>query len=304
MNPKACVCSDFLICGKVTYIMPIFALVLLFLSASLHSLWNFLLKQSDEKYITMGWQVILSGIVSLILLLFTGMPPRSMWLFALASGALEVIYFLLLSSAYSDHDFSLVYPMARGSAPALLVLWSAIFLHERLTLPGYLGLAMITGGMVVIGATSLLQNHENKPHLKGIAIALTVAFIISIYTLIDGTAVKNGPPLPYALVMFTMVPIITTPFLVNRYGWDHFARAWSVQWTSLIGAGALGLIAYLLALYAYTFAPLSYSGAIREVSVVIGAFLGWRLLSEKMGGLRVIGSAIIFAGILVIALFG
>jgi drug/metabolite transporter (DMT)-like permease len=284
--------------------MPVLAIVLLFISASLHSLWNFLLKQSEEKYIAMGWQVILSGIASVILLFFTGLPPRSMWLFALASGTLEVIYFLLLSYAYSDHDFSLVYPIARGAAPALLVLWSALFLRERLTVGGYFGLAMITGGMVIIGATSLLQNHENKPHLKGIAIALTVAFVISIYTLIDGTAVKGGPPLPYALSMFTMVPFLTTPFLVRRYGWDRFARAWSAQRVSLIGAGVLGVVAYLLALYAYSFAPLSYSGAIREVSVVIGAFLGWRFLGEKMGGIRVAGAAVIFAGVMVITFFG
>ena len=55
---------------------------------------------------------------------------------------------------------------------------------------------------------------------------------------------------------------------------------------------------------AYTFAPLSYSGAIREVSVVIGAFLGWRFLSEQMGGTRMLGAAVIFAGILVIAILG
>ncbi|MCJ7432612.1 MAG: DMT family transporter [Anaerolineales bacterium] len=284
--------------------MPVLAIILLFVSASLHSLWNFLLKQSEEKYIAMGWQVILSGIASIVLLFFIGLPPRSMWLFALVSGTLEAIYFLLLSYAYSDHDFSLVYPMARGSAPALLVLWSALFLRERLTAGGYLGLAMITGGMVIIGATSLLQNPENKPHLKGIAIALTVAFVISIYTLIDGTAVKDGPPLPYALSMFAMVPLITAPFLVRRYGWDRFVRAWSAQRVSLIVASALGVIAYLLALYAYTFAPLSYSGAIREVSVVIGAFLGWRFLGEEMGGIRVVGAAVIFAGVMVIAFFG
>jgi drug/metabolite transporter (DMT)-like permease len=284
--------------------MPILAIALLFISASLHSLWNFLLKQSEEKYIAMGWQVILSGIASLLLLFFTGLPPRSMWLFAFASGTLEAIYFLLLSHAYSDHDFSLVYPMARGSAPALLVLWSALFLRERLTVGGYLGLAMITGGMVIIGATSLLQNHENKPHLKGIAIALTVAFVISIYTLIDGTAVKGGPPLPYALSMFVMTPLLTAPFLVRRYEWNHFARTWSTQRVSLLVAGVLGVVAYLMALYAYTFAPLSYSGAIREVSVVIGAFLGWRFLGEKMGGIRVVGAAVIFAGVMVIAFFG
>jgi drug/metabolite transporter (DMT)-like permease len=284
--------------------MPILAIVLLFVSAFLHSLWNFLLKQSEEKYIAVGWQVILSGIASVILLFFTGLPPRSMWSFALASGILEAIYFLLLSYAYSDNDFSLVYPMARGSAPAMLVLWSALFLHERLTTGGYLGLAMITGGMVIIGGTSLLQNRESKPHLKGIAIALTVAFVISIYTLVDGIAVKGGPPLPYALSMFTMVPLLTAPFLVRRYGWDNFARTWSAQRLSLIVTGVLGVVAYLLALFAYSFAPLSYSGAIREVSVVIGAYLGWRFLGEKMGGIRVVGAAVVFAGVMVIAFLG
>ena len=81
----------------------------------------------------MGWQVIISGIFAFFLLLFTGFPPRSMWLFALVSMILEAVYFILLSNAYSDHDFSLVYPIARGTAPAFLMLWSILFLHETLT---------------------------------------------------------------------------------------------------------------------------------------------------------------------------
>ena len=72
---------------------------------------------------------------------------------------------------------------------------------------------------------------------------------------------------------------------------------------AIILAAALGVVAYLLALIAYSFAPLSYSGAIREVSVVIGAVLGWIFLEEPMGGTRVLGSIVIFVGILVIALF-
>jgi drug/metabolite transporter (DMT)-like permease len=66
----------------------------------------------------------------------------------------------------------------------------------------------------------------------------------------------------------------------------------------------LGVVSYLLALSAYTFAPLSYSGAIREVSVVIGALLGWQFLQEQLGARRVLGSIVIFVGILVTALFG
>ncbi len=284
--------------------MPIPALVLLFISASMHALWNFLLKSADEKYIAMGWQVILSGTFSFVFILFTGFPPKEMWVFAVISMILEAIYFILLCIAYSDHDFSLVYPIARGAAPALLVLWTAIFLHEQLTAGGYVGLAMITGGMVVIGATTLLNNKSEKPHLRGILTALSVALIISIYTFIDGTAVKNGPALPYGLSMFVMVPFVTTPYIAHRYGWSHFKDMWNKKRGYLILGGALGLVAYMLALFAYTFAPLSYSGAIREVSAVIGAFLGWRFLKEEMGGVRVVGSAIVFAGVMVIAVFG
>jgi len=284
--------------------MPIFALVLLFFSASMHALWNFLLKNAEEKYIAMGWQVILSGIFSLVFIFFTGLPPKGMWLFAFISMILEAIYFILLCSAYSDHDFSLVYPIARGAAPALLVLWSAIFLREQLTAGGYLGIAMITGGIIVIGATTLLNNKSEKPHLRGILTALSVALVISIYTFIDGTAVKNGPVLPYGLSMFVMVPFVTTPYLTRKYGWGHFADMWNKKRGYLLLGGLLGMVAYMLALFAYTFAPLSYSGAIREVSAVIGAFLGWRLLKEEMGGVRVVGSAIVFAGVMVIAVFG
>lgn len=284
--------------------MPITALILLFISASMHAVWNFLLKSSEEKYIAMGWQVIMSGIFSLILIFFSGLPPRSMWPFAITSMLLEAIYFILLCIAYTDSDFSLVYPIARGAAPALLVLWSALFLHEKLTIGGYTGLAMITGGIVLIGLTTLLRRKDETPHLKGILTALSVATVISIYTFVDGHAVKNGPALPYGLFMFTFVPFITTPYLFNRFGMDAFKRVWIKKPGYVLLGGILGLVAYMLALFAYTIAPLSYSGAIREVSAVIGAFLGWRFLNEKMGGIRMLGAIIVFAGVMVIAIFG
>ena len=284
--------------------MPLLAILLLLSSATLHALWNLLLKRSQEKYIAMGWQVIISGLIAFVLLLFTGLPPRSMWLFALISMTLEAVYFILLSNAYSDHDFSLVYPIARGTAPAFLMLWSVLFLEEKLTAGGVLGVSLIVCGMVIIGATSLIQNRGSRLHIKGVAVALSVALIISLYTLIDGTAVKNGPPLPYALTMFMFVPVLTTTYNIRRFGWRQFAAAWKGPRIPLILTAVLGVVAYLLALIAYSFAPLSYSGAIREVSVVIGAFLGWLFLEEPLGGTRVLGSMIIFAGILVVALFG
>src|SRR5215212_10857222 len=172
--------------------MPILAVLLLLAAAFLHALWNLLLKRSQEKYIAMGWQVLISGVFAFFLLLFTGLPPRSMWSFALLSMGLEAVYFILLSNAYSDHDFSLVYPIARGTAPAFLMLWSVLFLREKPSAGGILGICMVVSGMVIIGATSLIQNRGSKVNLKGILTALAVALTISLYTLIDGTAVKHG----------------------------------------------------------------------------------------------------------------
>ena len=284
--------------------MSILALALLLSSAVLHALWNLILKQSPEKYVAMGWQVIISGVLSLVVLFFTGLPPRSMWLYAGISMTLEAIYFTLLSFAYSDHDFSLVYPVARGSAPALVVLWSFIFLHEIPSAWGFLGILLIICGLVIIGSTNLLQPHQNKLQFKGIAIALLIALVISIYTLIDGFSVKHGPALPYGLLMFTLVPVLTTPVMLGHYGWQKFRSGWRLQPARLLLIGLLGVVAYLFALFAYSLAPVNYSEAIREVSVVLGAFAGWQFLGEKLGKIRVLGAAVIFAGIVLIAVLG
>ncbi len=284
--------------------MPILALVLLLSSAVLHALWNLLLKQSEHKYIAMAWQIILSGVLAVVALFFTGLPPRSMWLFALLSGILESIYFVLLTFAYTDHDFSLVYPIARGAAPALVVVWAALFLSEIPSVGGFVGIALIVCGLAIIGATSLFQNGAEKPQFRGILSALSVAVVISIYTIVDGFAVKHGPALAYGLSFFVLMPIMTTPFIVHHYGWSELLSGLRAQPARLVLVGLLGLVAYLAALFAYSIAPVNYSEAIREVSVVLGAFAGWYFLGEQMGKIRIIGAVAIFAGIVMIALLG
>ena len=284
--------------------MPVLAIALLFLSASLHTLWNLLLKQSRQKFIASWWIVTIGAVMFMPGLFLTGMPPREIWLFALFSAGLEATYMLTLSLAYKNSDFSLVYPMARGTAPAFLLLWSLLFLHENLTGWGLVGLAMIISGLILTGASSLIQNRKNIPNIRGIAAALATAFFISVYTFVDGIAVKRTPALPYGLLMFSLIPIWSTPFVLRNYGWSQVVGEWKVQPGRLLITGFLGVLAYLIALYAYSFAPISYSGAIREVSVVLGALAGWRFLGEKLGSVRVIGAFVIFAGILTIALFG
>ena len=284
--------------------MPTFAILLLLISAVLHTSWNLLIKQAEDKYIVTWWMVTIGGLFALIALLFTGLPPRAMWPFALLSICVEATYFTTLSYAYHDNDFSLIYPVARGSAPAFLALWSFIFLHEKLTSGGMLGLGLIIGGLLVIGINTLSQAHITHVHFKGVAVAIFIALLISIYTTIDGAAVRDGFAIPYVMSMFAFVPIPLTPFIFREYKWERIKTALVNQPIRVPLAGVLGVLAYLMAVFSYSIAPLTYAGAVREVSVVFGALVGWWFLKEKMGGVRVLGAVVIFAGILVIAVFG
>jgi drug/metabolite transporter (DMT)-like permease len=284
--------------------MPIFAILLLLCGALLHTAWNLILKRSRDKYAASWWMVVSGGILSLFALVFTGWPPREMWLFAFFSILTEAAYFISLSYAYRDNEFSLIYPVARGAAPAFLALWSFLFLGERLTSGGLVGLGLIIAGLLLIGSSAVLGNHLNQLHFQGIAVAVFIALLISIYSVIDGAAVKVGSAPAYVLTMFAFVPIPITPFILKQYGWPHLWKELKEQGIRLPLMGILGVSAYLLAVLAYSIAPLSYSGAVREVSVVFGAVAGWWFLKETMGGLRVFGALVIFTGILIIAIFG
>jgi len=284
--------------------MSIPAILLLLVSAILHTAWNLLIKQSEDKYIVTWWMVTVGGIFAVIALLFTGLPPREMWRFALVSVCVEAVYFVTLSYAYHDNDFSLVYPVARGTAPAFLALWSFLFLRERLTTGGMIGLALIIGGLIVIGVNTLTQAHVTHVHFKGVAVAVFIALLISIYTTIDGAAVKNGYAMPYVMTMFACVPLPITPFIFREYKWTKVKEVLVNQPLRVPLAGILGVVSYLMAVFSFSIAPLSYAGAVREVSVVFGALTGWWFLKERMGGVRVFGAVVIFAGILIIAIYG
>ncbi|MFN8424895.1 MAG: EamA family transporter [Anaerolineales bacterium] len=284
--------------------MSLFAISILLVSAVLHTAWNLLIKQAEDKYIVTFWMVTFGGVFALFALFFTGLPPHGMWLFAVISVCVEVVYFITLSYAYHDNDFSLVYPIARGAAPAFIALWAFLFLREKLTTGGVTGLALIIGGLVVIGVNALTQAHVTRVHFKGVAVALFIAFLISIYSTIDGSAVKNGYAMPYVMTMFALVPFVISPFIFRRYGWARIKEVLVKQPVQVPMAGVLGVLAYLMAVFAYSIAPLSYAGAVREVSVVFGALTGWWLLNEKLGGVRVFGAFVIFTGVLIIAAFG
>jgi drug/metabolite transporter (DMT)-like permease len=230
--------------------------------------------------------------------------PAHMWPYVVASAVVELIYFMALTYAYGKGDFSLVYPLARGAAPALLAVWAVLFLGERLRVSGLLGLALLVLGLMVVGGAAWWSRGVVAPDMSGVAAALGVACCISIYSAIDGAAVRQIDPLPYIVLVMSLTAALLTPPMLLRYGQQAVLAELRVNWQRIVLVGIATMFAYVFVLQAYAIASVSYAGAIREISVVFGALAGWRWLGEGFGAPRTIGAALIFLGILVIAVAG
>jgi drug/metabolite transporter (DMT)-like permease len=295
--------------------VPALALTLVLAAAGLHAGWNLLLKQVEEKYIVNWWAVLVSTALALPVLLSGGLPEPQAWPYLIASALTEVLYMAALAAAYNLSDFSLVYPIARGAAPAFLAVWAVLLLDEQLPPPGAAGLALVVAGLILVGANKLPGSKDllrNRPAAgegaqarvgaQGIALALGIALLISIYSILDGAAVQLTPATPYTVVMLGLTGVLFTPFALRGNGWRKTLQVGRAEWRRILAIGVAGLLAYALVLNAYAIAQVSYAGAIREVSIVFAALAGWKLLGEPMGRVRVAGSVVIFAGILLIAL--
>jgi drug/metabolite transporter (DMT)-like permease len=281
--------------------MSAVALSLLGLAALLHTGWNLLLKRTGDQYMVSWLALLASALVGLPVLLAGVEVPAEIWPLIIASALAEAVYFGLLSAAYRSSDFSLVYPIARGAAPALLALWSVLFLGERPSAAGLVGLWLIVVGLIVVG---MRRGGAGAPDRTSVALALGVALCISIYSAIDGAAVRRISPLPYTALVFGLSVVAMTPLMFWRYGARGLlAGGWAYGWRALL-VGGLMLAAYALVLQAYAIAPVSYAGAVRESSIVVGALAGWLVLGEPFGARRLAGSAVMLAGIITIALWG
>lgn len=281
------------------------ALGVLLLAAMMHASWNLLVKRAGEKQIFTWWAMMAGTVCFLPLLLISQPLPLRVWPYVISSAAVEALYYLALTRAYAIGDFSLVYPLARGAAPAFLLIWTAIFLAERPRPLGYLGLTLLILGLVIVGgSTWWTQRKTTTVSTKAILTALSVACCISIYTAIDGAAVQFAPPIPYTVCIIGLTVIFTAPWLLLSHRHRAVTAEWRANWPRILIVGVLTQFTYLLVLYAYTLSPVNYAGSVREISVVFAALAGWLLLGEKFGLPRILGSAIIFAGIVVIAVLG
>jgi len=281
--------------------VPLSALGLLVVAAFLHAGWNTLIKESGDKLAFAWLALVVAGLAGLPLLASGPIPPW-IWPYAVVSGVAEVVYYLALIKAYERSDLSWVYPLARGAAPPLLTLWGILFLGEDPTGFGLAGVAVIAAGIWTLGGGSLRHaGHEGILGKKGAGLwAMLAGLMISVYSVVDKAALTAAPFLVYLELIFALTALFLSPVILLSSRRTAVVPLVARSWRSILLVGVANLVTYLLVLAAFRLAPVSYAGSVREMSVVVAAFLGWKWLGESGGMRRVAAALLIFAGITLI----
>ncbi len=273
--------------------MPVSALLLSLAAAVVHATWNLLLSGEEDVH-SASAVAVTAGVIAFapVAALTWRMHPAAIPYMA-ASGTLESIYLALLATGYSVAAMSFVYPIARGSAPVLVLLISVVVLGSSVSAGAAIGVLVVAVGIV------LVRGLRSAGRPRDLGLALSVGACIAGYTLVDKHGITHGNPIAYLEIVFALVSLAYVSGVWRVRGASALRAAVNPR-SILAGVGYFG--GYALTLGALTLAPAASVAAVRESSVVMAT--GFLALTgrEPVGRLRLAGAVAVAAGIALVSL--
>ena len=281
-------------------------------AAIAHATWNVAMKRAGTSGTPFIAATLVVGVVALapfgIGALIVSPPTTPAFVpLVLGSAALQLGYFLLLQRGYRLSDVGVVYPLARGTGPLLSVVGAIVLLGERPGAVVLAGASLVVAGVVIIGLAGARDDSvqgivASARRWRGIRYGAAVGVIIAAYTLWDAAAVTRAELDPVGYYWASMVVQLAVLLPLARRERGALARTAREHPVAVSLVGVLSPLAYGAVLVAYQLAPVSIVAPAREVSVVLIALAGWLLLREPHPMRRLIGSAVVLAGIALLAL--
>ncbi len=262
--------------------MSLQVLAVVLLGALLHATWNMLVKARPDKHVAAAVLYTSSGVIAAGLLPFLPAPHAASWPYLAVSTVLELLYGIVLATAYRVGDLSHAYPLMRGTAPLLVATASSTWLGERLSGAVWLGIALLSCALISL----LFEGRSRRQSSSATGLALLNAVLIASYTLLDGVGARlSGHPVAYGFWLFTLIGVPWFLWAAVAHRRDGWAKVRSGVPIGVL-CGAFSLASYVLALWAMTRAPIASVAAVRETSIVFGTILGAVVLHEHVTWIR------------------
>ena len=273
--------------------LVLLATVLALASAGLHAGWNLVAKRSADRFPALWGQFLVAGIFGAIVIAITRDLPADAWVWAAITGAVHVPYIVALARAYDRGDFSLAYPVARGGGALLAAIGGIVLLDDELSVLGVVAIATVVAGMVLLADRCRVgagaggagrggddrrlhpRRQPRRPRRRRQHVRVRGVRVVCR----DGEHLRRG----------------------GREG-PSLRRSLPGSWRMYLLTGAVSLAAYGLVMVAVRRAPVGYVAALRESSVLVAAFIGWKYLDEGSAHRRLIAAGVVVAGLVLLVL--
>ena len=263
-------------------------------AAFLHAFWNFLLKENNDKALSMYAVTIGHMPLALIGMAFVGLPSHGALPYIILSGFLHTGYQIFLMNAYRFGALSNIYPIARGLSPLLLALVTMGFAQDQLSRAELLGIGLVAGALIIFG---LAQYRFNKDGPLGMVLAIITGCFIASYSLTDalGTRVTGSAFVFYGAMSLVNITLFTGYYLCFHR--DALKRLPSEGKKMFVIGGGASYLAYVMVLWACLTLPVAVVSSLRETSVLIVMIFGVVFLKEKMTRPKLLACIAVVAGI-------
>lgn len=285
-----------------------FVIILVIISALIHSIWNLFAKKSRNKLV-FNWYILSLGPILcfpiLIYFIYTTQIPTIAWLFITLSGFFIMLYFYFLGKSYHAGNLSLSYPIARSST--LFVPFLAVMvIKEKISLTGILGIIIILIGIYILHLRSFKLKSFLKPlkyiKEKATIFALLTALFSAFYQVNDKIGVQFVHPLLYICLAWIIASILYVPIILAKKNRKYIGIEWKFNKKSILISAFFNILSYVMILFAFTLGKVSYIVALRQISIIFGVVLGIVILKESYGKIRLIASIIILSGLLLVSI--
>jgi drug/metabolite transporter (DMT)-like permease len=264
--------------------MPAAALAFALAAAGFHALWNLLLARARDVEASAAVALLTAEIVFAPLAVVVWHVDAGVWPWLVGSGLFELAYFALLATAYRLAPLSVVYPVARGGAPVLVLGVSVVALGYGTSVQQVIGICLVVAGV-------LLVRGFGHADAAGLVFGASIACCIAGYTLIDKHGIEHANPITY-LELSMIGPTVVYAGVVARF--KDLRAAVS---PAPIVAGIATFVAYAFVLAALERASAASVAAVRETSVVAAAALAAVVLKEPVTRWRFLGAITVVLGI-------
>ena len=262
------------------------ALLLALAAAVLHATWNLLLARARDVQAATAVVAVLSVVLFAPVAAVTWDVERAVWPYAIGSAVFELAYISLLAYAYQRADLSVVYPVARGLAPVIVLLVS---------------FAVVTrgeaAGVVMVAAGVALVRGLGRTGGRAVALGVAIAVCIAGYTLLDNEGIEHADPFGYLELVVGVPALLYLGWAVRTRG---AAAVRAELGPATVVAALASFAAYALVLIALDIEDAAPVAAVRETSVVIAVALAAIFLRERVTRARAAGAVLVVAGIAVL----